>query len=297
MADLTVRDIKHQLQQLDPYDFETLVAEVWNEKGYDTTVRQASGDRGVDVEARISDPIDQTILIQAKRYASNNTVGSEMVRKYATLYQQNRDADIVVIVTTGGFTGQAETLAKDLGVKIINGVGLAELVAENLEVYERFLSSDAAGEETHTADEDVYDQAQEQANRKKLRRNLDAAITEDGLMGERGHIKISWRSEPDDVYHDANVIYKTKGLLSRKFGFMLSLSPQIDQVQEANTYQTISSYPEVSKMNNKYSVTKIWVPKESDTDIEPDVQFLTKLIEGLGGRLDQITVHTFSQQS
>lgn len=116
---------------MDPYEFEELVAKIWELQGYETTVRKGSGDKGIDIEATKQMPICEKVLIQAKRYAEGNKIGSGQVRKYATLYQQVPDADTVVLVTTGEFTSQAEELALDLDVKAIDGEDFAELYNES----------------------------------------------------------------------------------------------------------------------------------------------------------------------
>ncbi|ELZ84911.1 hypothetical protein C454_02745 [Haloferax gibbonsii ATCC 33959] len=116
---------------MDPYDFEELVAEVWGRQGYQTTVRKGSGDRGIDVEATRDSPLSEKVLIQVKRYSGKNKVGSNEVRKYATLYQQVPDADTVVIVTTGDVTSEGQILAGDLNVKIVDGNRLSEMILEN----------------------------------------------------------------------------------------------------------------------------------------------------------------------
>ena len=119
---------------MDPYELEELVAKLWDAKGYRTTVRKGSGDRGVDVIAEKSDPFNRKQLIQVKRYSDSNSIGSQAVRIYATLYEQNPDSDIVAIVTTGGFTTQAVELASDLKVRIMNGDNLSQHLKDDLGV-------------------------------------------------------------------------------------------------------------------------------------------------------------------
>lgn len=116
------------LRNLDPYEFEELIAEVWKARGYNTKVRKKSNDRGVDIEARDGENLE---VIQAKRYSADNKVGSQAVRNYATLYQQIPEADTVVIVTSGEFTGAARDLAKDLNVEILNGRELLDEMQDN----------------------------------------------------------------------------------------------------------------------------------------------------------------------
>jgi len=116
-----------QLQEMDPYDFEEKVAEVWEAKGYDTHVRQGSQDRAIDVEAVQG---AQRVLIQAKRYGSNNKVGAEDVRKYATLWQQEPDASRVILVTTSSFTSEAKRIAAEQNVQIIDGPSFVDMLEE-----------------------------------------------------------------------------------------------------------------------------------------------------------------------
>jgi hypothetical protein len=123
----SVPHAKGQMRELSPYEFEEFVAEVWSAQGFATTVRQQSRDRGIDVEAR-QDGV--TLAIQVKQYGEGNTVGSQEVRNYATLYQQNETIDRVIIVTSAEFTTPAETLGRDLDVELVDGTQLAELALE-----------------------------------------------------------------------------------------------------------------------------------------------------------------------
>lgn len=116
-SELNRTEFKSQIQQLSPYDFEDLIGEIWSELGWETEVTKGAQDRGIDVVAQRD---DETELIQVKRYAVDNKVGSNEVRKYATLYQQESDADSIALVTASTFTPQAEELASDLDVRAID---------------------------------------------------------------------------------------------------------------------------------------------------------------------------------
>lgn len=115
---------REDLESTDPYDFEQLVADVWEAKGYDTTVRSKSGDEGIDVEA---EKTGYKEVIQVKRYNINNKLGSEDIRFYATLYLQEPEANSVVVVTSGEFTKKGRELADKLNVDTFNG---EELIKE-----------------------------------------------------------------------------------------------------------------------------------------------------------------------
>ena len=112
---------------MDAYDFEELVGKVWEAKGYDTHVRQGSQDRAIDVEAVQE---GQRVLIQAKRYSSDNKVGAEDVRKYATLWQQEPGATEVILVTTSSFTSEAKRIALEQNVTIVDGSGFVDMMEE-----------------------------------------------------------------------------------------------------------------------------------------------------------------------
>jgi hypothetical protein len=116
------------LQQMNEYDFEYIVAQVWQKQGWETEVTSGSTDRGVDIIAVKSDPFEQRQYIQAKRYAGGNKVGSSEIQKYSGLYARNESVDSVVVVTTSGFTSEAQNVAANRNVKLINGTKLIGLI-------------------------------------------------------------------------------------------------------------------------------------------------------------------------
>lgn len=128
--------VKSRLQQMDDYDFEHFVGDLWERMGWTCEVSQASADAGIDVVATKSDPYPQKKLIQAKRYGPNTTVGGPAIQQYASLRHQQPNVDSVVVVTTNQFTRAAEQRADELNVKLVDGDGLVSMVdnlqAENL---------------------------------------------------------------------------------------------------------------------------------------------------------------------
>jgi len=127
-----------QLRQMDEYEFEKLVADVWEAQGWNTIVTSGSNDRGVDVIAEKQSPFSQKMVIQAKRYSESNKVGGPEIREYASLKQQESNVDSVVVVTTSNFTPQAKQTANDLNVKLLNGDGLLSIIQEHPQVYEEY---------------------------------------------------------------------------------------------------------------------------------------------------------------
>ena len=118
-----------RLQNTDPYEFEEFVADLWEDRGWETEVSQSSNDLGVDVIAEKSDGIvAQKQVIQVKRYNSTNKIGRPEVQKYHALKEQDTSADAAVIVTTSEFTTTAEEWAEDNNVKLIDGADLVDLI-------------------------------------------------------------------------------------------------------------------------------------------------------------------------
>ncbi len=121
----TIPTVLFHMRQMDEYEFEHLVAKIWEEEGWNTQVTSGSGDRGIDVKATKSDPLSRKALIQAKRYGQDNKVGSPEIQKYASLYIQEKNVDTVVVVTTSSFSSQAKQVADSTNVELINGESLA----------------------------------------------------------------------------------------------------------------------------------------------------------------------------
>ncbi|WP_415381483.1 restriction endonuclease [Halosimplex sp. TS25] len=127
----SAEDIRTRLQNIDPYDFEDFVADLWEDRGWETTVAQDSNDMGVDVVARKStDLVEQKLVIQAKRYSDGNKIGRPKVQQYHSLKEQDAAADAAVVVTTSSFSKQAEEWAEKHNVKLIDGDDLLEIIEE-----------------------------------------------------------------------------------------------------------------------------------------------------------------------
>lgn len=120
----------NHLAQMDEYRFEHLIADLWEARGWDTTVTTGSQDRGIDVIATKSVPFPQKQLIQAKRYARDQTIGTPAIQQYSSLKQQEDAVDAVIVVTTGSFTSPARELAAELNVKLIDGAELFEILED-----------------------------------------------------------------------------------------------------------------------------------------------------------------------
>ncbi|WP_152040101.1 restriction endonuclease [Salinigranum salinum] len=119
------------LRQMDEYEFESFVARLWERQGWNTTVTSGARDYGIDIIAEKESPFNQKHLIQVKRYARGNKIGSPEVQQYSSLRQQKRNVDAVLIVTTSSFTEQAETVANGLNVKLIDSTHLFNIIRDS----------------------------------------------------------------------------------------------------------------------------------------------------------------------
>ena len=112
---------------LDPYEFETFVAQLLKAQGYTKlALLGRSGDRGVDVMGLDAD--GNSTVVQCKRYIKNN-VSSEPIQRLHS-FAVTRGAKRKILVTTSGFTPQAKEEAKHTGTELINGKKLEQLIAE-----------------------------------------------------------------------------------------------------------------------------------------------------------------------
>lgn len=107
-------------------EFEYLVAEAFRRQGYTASYSLNSGpDGGVDVILKKG---GRLTLVQCKQWKTA-AVGVKVVREmYGILHDQK--ADEVIIITTGGFTADAEAFAKGKPIKLIDGGLLWEMVKQ-----------------------------------------------------------------------------------------------------------------------------------------------------------------------
>ena len=123
------QNLLSQLREMDPYEFEHLIADLWEEMGFQTEVIQQSQDKGIDIRA--TNQLGQKHLIQVKRHGPNSVVGDPKIREYAGLYRQENGVDEVYVVTTNGFTSQARDTADSVGVELVDDERLIEIITQN----------------------------------------------------------------------------------------------------------------------------------------------------------------------
>lgn len=125
-------DARPNLMELNPFEFENLVGNLFTQMGLDTRQTQTSRDGGVDVVAFDTRPVfGGKVVIQAKRY--KNTVGVAAVRDlYGTMI--NEGASKGILVATSGYGKDAFEFAKDKPIELIDGGGLLYLLEHNASI-------------------------------------------------------------------------------------------------------------------------------------------------------------------
>lgn len=106
---------------LSPEEFEGHVASTYRALGYRTTTTRRIGDQGIDVLAERG---QERIGIQCKR--TTETVSNSAVQE-AYAGQAHYKCTSSAVVSLGGFTAPARALAATTGVRLIDGIGYADL--------------------------------------------------------------------------------------------------------------------------------------------------------------------------
>jgi restriction system protein len=103
-------EVREVLHQMDPYDFQHLVAGLLRGMGYFVNwVAPRGKDRGIDIVA-LSDPLGTDgprVKVQVKRERSKTTATT-----LRAFYSVLHEGEVGVFVTLGGFTSDAETEAR-----------------------------------------------------------------------------------------------------------------------------------------------------------------------------------------
>lgn len=194
---LTKQEISRRLNTVDGYAFEQFVAELWEQRGWDAKVTSESNDKGIDVIATRSTPYPEKEIIQAKRYHPSNKVGSPELQQYASLNQQERDADKVIVVCTSGFTDGALAIAEDTNVKCVDGVMLAEMISSvnAVELVKKY---------SHSGELDNAPRVTEQVSQQN----------EDKQEGEKGKGEVTLVSKGDGLSAELTGMGRVEGKVS-----------------------------------------------------------------------------------
>lgn len=122
-----------ELRKMDPYDFESVVADLLKAMGYgelgEVKVTKKSGDEGVDAIVNEDALGLSKIFAQAKRYSVDNLVQEKAIRDFLGSLAAH-SVQKGVFITTSDFSDKAIGLAKNKSVILINGDKMAELMIE-----------------------------------------------------------------------------------------------------------------------------------------------------------------------
>jgi restriction system protein len=121
-------DVLATLREMDPVEFENLVATLFQTIGFQVATTERTGDGGIDVEAINPDPISGgRVIVQVKRYKS--TVNPSAVRDlYGTV--THTGAIKGILVTTSGFGPDSRSFAADKPLTLITGEQLVVMLRQ-----------------------------------------------------------------------------------------------------------------------------------------------------------------------
>ncbi|WP_406655508.1 restriction endonuclease [Methanolobus sp. ZRKC2] len=193
-----------QLQDIDPFEFEKLLAQLFRKMGYIVEETQLSHDRGIDLIIKIAHfGLSHTWIVQAKRY--RESVGVKAIREYSSLRYRDR-VDGVIIATTSNFTREAQEEAAEHNVKLIDGNLLAEMLNHYLP------GENESSQNTKTPDETIKDRETSTI----LRRGEEILAKEPVKLGKEKLIM---------VITNKNLFFKkeSNAILSRKENVELSI--------------------------------------------------------------------------
>ncbi|MFG2590062.1 restriction endonuclease [Streptomyces sp. NPDC048438] len=113
----------YDFEAMDPYEFEEAVAALCRRDGcLDAEVVGGAGDLGADVVG--TTPDGRRLVVQCKRYTSDNKVGSQDLQRFGGTCYAVHGAEAAVVVTTGEFTDPALDYAEQCGIVCVGLDGL-----------------------------------------------------------------------------------------------------------------------------------------------------------------------------
>lgn len=164
---------------MDEYEFEDLVADLWEKQGWDTEATSNSNDGGVDVIAEKETPFNKKEVIQAKRHAPDSTVGRPAIQRMKGAKEQRDDVDTAVVVTTNEFSLPAKEAASNLNIKLVNGEGLISIIdgLKTDSILDRYINirTDKKCEQIHSTKENLSHSTKENLI-KKLDKNIQLSM-------------------------------------------------------------------------------------------------------------------------
>ncbi|WP_329131580.1 restriction endonuclease [Streptomyces sp. NBC_01476] len=118
----------HAYLTASPDEFEQQTAALCRRDGC-TRVRVVGGSGDLAADVLATTPSGKRILIQCKRYAPHNKVGSDHVQRVNGTYRDIHGCQQAAIVTTSSYTIDAIKLARRVGMRLYNSNDLAHWAA------------------------------------------------------------------------------------------------------------------------------------------------------------------------
>jgi restriction system protein len=113
--------------RMSPGQFEEFLAELCLRDGC-RQVQVVGGANDLGADVLYVDPHGRRGLIQAKRYATGNSVGNEHVQIVNGTYRDAHGCQHAAIITTSHFTQAAQAFAKRVGIRLVDDTRLDDWI-------------------------------------------------------------------------------------------------------------------------------------------------------------------------
>jgi len=128
LIDIESREFLNHIDNLSPWEFEKMIAELFEVLGYEVTLSTRNIDNGVDMMITDNDQIDKQVsAVQVKKYNPNNLIGVNIIRQI--LY--TIDTETVnrgILVTSSRLTrGARQAVENNPRIKVIDRESLLNL--------------------------------------------------------------------------------------------------------------------------------------------------------------------------
>ena len=120
MTNIARSEFKTEIRRLGVTQLKKLVAELWNSREWETQILASQAQSAIDIVATSSELFQRKEIIHIKQYGNKKVVSpSDIQNCNASRHYQN-NTDVVVLVTTGKFSEDAELLAQNLNIKLVD---------------------------------------------------------------------------------------------------------------------------------------------------------------------------------
>jgi len=123
--------VKVNLDNMDPTQFEVLVAQLYEKQGYTVHLTGGSHDEGIDIFAeRTSAGALERVIVQCKHYQSHNKVGRPILQQLWGVVSSDHSYMRGDLVTSSYFTSEATAFAEGKRLTLIDRDSLKQLVQQ-----------------------------------------------------------------------------------------------------------------------------------------------------------------------